>query len=346
MAVAKRAELLALLTGEGTARFDAFAEEIEQPRTVWQQETWDTYGLVVELALVTLALSAPDLAGWILPNNIRVLVTHVAVRIVGPVQEGNSNNGRIWTQGYADALVGIAMDNHGLTDALVLQLPITLYVELNWRCTQTVFGVCVGWAFNTITGPGDSVVATNAQYTFAYPATGGEIATRVTGQDLLQSVYDRLGTLPFAAPTEFLLSPQAADTPGANELMTQAPPVTYTGTQLPYELTDVWGMFRNARIHPRVPGLDVAGFVNVGLNLGPTVGYTAEKVENGHLTMLIVRWHNTAIEEIASPATFYYDVPPGQYKLTDARVDAWGGVVIQDWQVAAGLPVAAPDAGV
>lgn len=340
--VQQAAPILAALTGAPAARFEALAVAAETPRTVWQQDTWDNYGLAVEVVLLAVAMQAPELAGWILPHDIRVMATHIAIRIVGPVREGNTNNGRVWTQAYADAIVGIAMDNHGLVDALVFQIPITLYVELSWRCTRTLFGTCVGWSYSTLSGPGDPVIATNATYTFAYPANAGQLATRATGQDLLQSVYDRLGRLSHAGETDYALRAQLADTPGANELATQAPPVSFAGTQLPSELADLWGFLRNARVHPPATGIDVAGAASIPANLGPTVGYKATKVQNGDLNILVVRWHNLALQDLAAPGTFYYDVPAGEYKLTNARVDAWGGVYIQDWAVAGSLPVALP----
>lgn len=107
--------------------------------------------------------------------------------------------------------------------------------------------------------------------------------------------------------------------------------------------------------------------------LGVTAGYKAAEVRSQQPNFMFVRWHNlggTTVTDAlgnvlgalspdlvlpdslvlplnSAPATFYYDVPAGEYTLTNNRVDAQGGLYVVDYAVAADAPpvVIPPTAG-
>lgn len=120
------------------------------------------------------------------------------------------------------------------------------------------------------------------------------------------------------------------------------------------------------RNHPPVAA---QGLLGTGLSLprhrlGVTAGYSAREVRAGRSNFMFVRWHNLGTSTVtdalgnllgalspslvlpeplvlplaSAPATFYYDVPAGEYLLDDARVDAQGGVLVVDYGVAADAP--------
>ena len=107
--------------------------------------------------------------------------------------------------------------------------------------------------------------------------------------------------------------------------------------------------------------------------LGVTAGYKAAEVRAQKANFMFVRWHNLGGSTLtdalgnvlgalspdlvlpdalvlplgSAPATFYYDVPAGEYTLTHNRVDTQGGVFVKDYAVAADAPpvVIPPTAG-
>lgn len=120
------------------------------------------------------------------------------------------------------------------------------------------------------------------------------------------------------------------------------------------------------RNHPPVPAQSLfGGVLSVArYRLGVTAGYTATEVRAQHPNFMFVRWHNAGTSTVtdalgnvlgalnpefalaeplalplaSAPATFYYDVPAGQYALNANRVDAQGGVFVVDYGVAADAP--------
>ncbi|WP_273452892.1 hypothetical protein [Nevskia ramosa] len=120
------------------------------------------------------------------------------------------------------------------------------------------------------------------------------------------------------------------------------------------------------RNHPPVPA---QGILGTGLSLprhrlGVTAGYRATELRAQRPNFMFVRWHNLgsstvtdalgnvlgalnpslvlpeslALPFASAPATFYYDVPAGQYTLSADRVDTQGGVFVVDYGVAAAAP--------
>jgi hypothetical protein len=98
--------------------------------------------------------------------------------------------------------------------------------------------------------------------------------------------------------------------------------------------------------------------------LGMTAGYKARELRAQQPNFMFVRWHNLGSSTVtdalgnvvgalapelvlpaplvlpfaSAPATFYYDVPAGQYTISNARTDAQGGVFVVDYGVAADAP--------
>lgn len=120
------------------------------------------------------------------------------------------------------------------------------------------------------------------------------------------------------------------------------------------------------RNHPPAPA---QGLLGTGLSLpdhqlGLTAGYRATEVRAQQANFMFVRWHNLGTSTVtdalgnvlgaldpslvlpaplvlplaSAPATFYYDVPAGQYTLSDTRTDVQGGVFVVDYGVAADAP--------
>lgn len=116
---------------------------------------------------------------------------------------------------------------------------------------------------------------------------------------------------------------------------------------------------------PRAP----QGVLSTGVSvprhaLGLTAGYRAAEVRAQQSSFMFVRWHNLGSSTVtdglgnvvgvlgpnavippplvlpfaSAPATFYYDVPAGEYTLSNARTDAQGGVFVVDYGVAADAP--------
>jgi hypothetical protein len=314
-----------------------------------------------------------------------------------------------------DILAGTALDANVLTDLLAFHLPISVGAGLVKTCTETfTFGtgltvpssfrgqtICVadnGLTGTLVTAPLDRVLATNAKYTFAYPLTAGEFPTRVTAMDILQVVYDALGSVWSQKPRVGIagspfspypaLAPLLPYLPGTSlpELTTQAPPVNYFGLQVnPNSVVGTVGMTVinpllaalklgqiDIRVRSGVQTLDLAGYTglplpNPVLNWvnGPSVGYLAREVRSNKVDIMAVRWHNVGTTTVgqlvdntlsgtgllgslantipSAKASIYYDVPKGQYSLTDTatttpRLDTYDAVFIQDWNVAANAP--------
>lgn len=120
------------------------------------------------------------------------------------------------------------------------------------------------------------------------------------------------------------------------------------------------------RNHPPVPSQNVLGTaLSVPRHrLGMTAGYKAREVRAQQPNFMFVRWHNLGSSTVtdalgnvlgalnpslvlpsplvlpfaSAPATFYYDVPAGEYTIDNARVDSQGGVFVVDYGVAADAP--------
>jgi len=122
----------------------------------------------------------------------------------------------------------------------------------------------------------------------------------------------------------------------------------------------------DVRQHPPRPR---QGLLGTGLSLprhalGMTAGYRASEVRAQSPSFMFVRWHNlgssTVVDALgnvlgalnenivippplalpfeSAPATFYYDVPAGEYSISNARTDAQGGVFVVDYSIAADAP--------
>lgn len=120
------------------------------------------------------------------------------------------------------------------------------------------------------------------------------------------------------------------------------------------------------RRHPPVAAQGVLGTsLSVPRHrLGMTAGYKAREVRAGTPHIMVSRWHNLGSSTVtdalgnvvgalaptlvlppplvlpfaSAPATFYYDVPAGQYTLNTARTDTQGGVYVVDYVVASAAP--------
>jgi hypothetical protein len=112
--------------------------------------------------------------------------------------------------------------------------------------------------------------------------------------------------------------------------------------------------------------------------LGVTAGYRVDEVRAGKINIMAVRWHNIGTETLgravdnvigslpglgsqapagaaaealkSSPATFYYDVPAGEYVLSDERVEGTNSVFATDYAIAGtpptlSIPPQAPNLG-
>jgi hypothetical protein len=112
--------------------------------------------------------------------------------------------------------------------------------------------------------------------------------------------------------------------------------------------------------------------------LGVTAGYRVDEVRAGKINIMAVRWHNIGTETVgkavdnvigslpgigsrlpagsaaealkSTPATFYYDVPVGEYVLSDDRVEGTNSVFATDYAIAGtpptlSIPPKAPNLG-
>lgn len=120
------------------------------------------------------------------------------------------------------------------------------------------------------------------------------------------------------------------------------------------------------RRHPPVESQRVLG-TDLSMprhRLGMTAGYKAREVRAGTPHIMVSRWHNLGSSTVtdalgnvvgalspnltlpqplvlpfaSAPATFYYDVPAGQYTLNSNRTDTQGGVYVVDYVVASAAP--------
>lgn len=280
--------------------------------TVWNQDFWDLYGLVLtgvwlilggaEELVIGADLGLPGLEEF-LPHNLRLTGLFLDL--------GLSFGCRISWDGLTcvlrillDILATLALDWHYTTDNAVLQFPIAIDIIL--KC---------GWSGCSITIElPDVAIATDAAYVFAVPAQAGQLATRATAMDLLQSIWDRLGFVYFQKPRERTSAPLAGNTPGLGDLGTAAPPVNYYGLQvsprvpaipspsLPGPLGDV-----RKDIHTRVR----ADFELPGDSTGVTGAFTMTQIRTWRLNLGFVRWQNvgtgTGTDMPEPPASFYYD---------------------------------------
>lgn len=333
--VTDNADLLAAMSGRPVSVFLDLGRALPLPQTVWSQDVWDTYGVALTTVYLLAAGSAPQTAPWILPSDFRLTALHTPTKVTGPVFEGNTNNGRVWMQLDIDVVAGAAFDLHGVTDDIVLQLPISIYIEVNWRCTFSFFGICFAWSFGFVFNTPQTIIARNARFVFAYPAAAGEFPTRATAMDIVQSVYDRLGVLNNQTARDQFMTDAVPGGPGVADLSTQAPRVNYFGVQQDPSLPNPAGL----RVRPRVAGAPAAPATNAGV----TAGFSASEVRAWQLNILIVRWHNigtgTAPMGPTIPATFYYDVPGASDYFLGGRADAFGAVYYNDWDATGRLPV-------
>lgn len=150
---------------------------------------------------------------------------------------------------------------------------------------------------------------------------------------------------------------------------------TTTDANLVNALSDgaVASAMRLAGLEPidlrRHPAVEPQGLLGTMLSvprhrLGMTAGYKAREIRAQQPNFMFVRWHNLGSSTVtdalgnvvgalspdlvlpeplilpfaSAPATFYYDVPAGQYTISNDRTDAQGGVFVVDYGVAADAP--------
>ncbi len=297
-------------------------------------QLWNTYGLGVTLSWVVASYGAPDLAPWMLPGSARAIGTYTKSAVSPTVTTGTPfvpgltagvtvGTSYTLTAGTdIDALVLTALDSNVLTDAIAVHVPVSLQVAVTVTCTRaTVFlGVsrCAvptstnpSMSTSTVTSMLDKVLATNATYTFGYPLNAGVFPTRATATDVLQVVYDALGTVWTQGPREkWLVSPFAgvggletlAPGTGVADLTTQAPPVSFFGMQTAVPASSSVNTVNTAfaalglgniplrQSEPVALGAPLAAVKDWGM--GPTAGYRVAEVRAGHNNLFVVRWHN------------------------------------------------------
>ncbi len=183
-----------------------------------------------------------------------------------------------------------------------------------------------------------------------------------------QKPRDRLVSSPFAGIAG--LEALVPDTGLAN-LGSQAPPVNFYGlSSEPKTALTIGSQNLNLLTMPnngipvrtRAPLSRPIGPARLGnYGLGLTAGYRAAEVRSGRTDVLVIRWHNVGLSTLAaipggvSPAlpflptafaavppsalaTIYYDVPAGEYSLTEERSDDQGAVYVTNWDIATAPP--------
>lgn len=307
----------------------------------WQQGTWDTLGTAMTVAYLAAAPVAP---GVVLPHDLRIPGLYLDLSVYAGCT-GNIGRGYCYAGAIADILALVALNIHLTSDSAVLQLPLAIEIRLNWSCGWTG---CRFW-FETLLP--ESLIATNAQYVFAYPFGSGEFASRVTDSDILQMAYDRLGGIAWQKPREVTAAAPLAGTPvdaqvpggtpGLSDLHAVAPAANYYGLQVPPEVpgkpplpalpstpappvpvavpVDVGTLYAQPRTRVR----DDFGTVPVD-SAGVTAAFTMSQIRAWHLNIAILRWKNigtgTLGELPEAPASFYYDA--GSY-FTGGGLNQW-----------------------
>ncbi len=242
---------LATLMNERGER-DAGTDGAPPAEGPWQADTWAEYSEPLTAAYLAGATVHPAF----LPQDPRIEGIQVFLDIDTGCT-GDVFRGYCYVRTLADALAVATLDMHATTDTALAQVPLNIEVQAHWECTATWWGTCVSWRFWTETIEYEDPLATDTAYTFAFPATSGEIATRATDHTIVQEAYDDLGELAFqkapgatsaratrtvgdaAAATgapDAPETPEEATLPGVSDLHAVSPRPNHYGVQAPPEL--------------------------------------------------------------------------------------------------------------
>lgn len=219
-------------------------------------DVFAVYGLGTTVSYLVAAYAVPDLGPWVLPHNVRVVSDYIKTKnstattgspftpfLTSGVSVGQSFTLTNTTD--VDAIIATALDQHTVSDLIVIQAPLSISVGLTTTCTRVspafLGSRCTNISLSTSLTSNDKVLARDASYTFAYPLNAGQFPTRATAMDLFQVVYDALGTLHAQKPREFTAASPFERIPGFEalvpgtglaDLSTQAPKVNFYGAQV------------------------------------------------------------------------------------------------------------------
>lgn len=218
----------------------------------WQEDTWDEYSDPLTAAYLAGATVHP----FFLPQDIRLEGLQIFLDLDTGCT-GDIMRGYCYVRATADALALASVDMHGTSDTALAQVPLDIEIRAHWECTSTWWGTCVSWRFWTETIEYQDPIATDTAYTFAFPATAGQIATRATDHTIVQEIYDDLGELAFqkapgvtsaratrtvsdaadaAGAPNPVEAPEEATLPGVSDLHAVSPRPNHYGVQAPPEL--------------------------------------------------------------------------------------------------------------
>ncbi len=324
--------LLGLITNTMNEMHDQPLVSIPMSNDYWGSDTFDELTVPLTLAYIAATAAAPDAVG-ISINGVDVYVRAGVI---------DCNEGVFCAIAVLDDLLTLSLNWHKTTDTLSLQLPLA--VKLAVHCIY-VFGICFPLDIR-ISFP-KAVIAGEGDYVYGFPAMNGELATRVANNDLLQLVYDALGSVNNLKGQHWTAAEPTRNTPahgsvpgglpGVGDLHAAAPQPTYYGVQMDSLVTGAAGTAGPPPAAPATdPMVDERADVKVRSRgdsgwapldrVGVTAAYDTAGIKAWELNLAFMRWQNVGIGDVGNggpPGAIYYDAPTGYIFGGSGNVHTW-----------------------
>ncbi|MGB0653177.1 MAG: hypothetical protein ACPGQL_08235 [Thermoplasmatota archaeon] len=301
--------------------YEAAQVDIIEMETGWGSDTFDELVIPLTTAYLAAGVAHPPL--FLDINSIDVYLDFGIL---------SCSRGILCIRIVTDIGAGLALDFHKTTDQVLLHTGLVIDIGLEIVGYICFFGICIPIILPFISFP-NVALANDADYVHTCPANNCQLGERATNSDILQVVYDALGSVGRLRAQEWTADALEAGTPaqgsvpggtpGVADLHAIAPEPTYYGLQANSDVTGAVGLAKanypgaDPAVDSRVAGIHTRtqGDYNLpGDATGITAVYDKTSFRNLDFDIWTVRWNNAGLGDATvggAPGHMHYSAPGG-----------------------------------